>query len=650
MRYLLSACFILPSLAPNPNQTAPSPVSHTTAAAGSAAHPAPVVPTRRPPGDLDLPFRKHDELAHLNSVVQYYLSSIAPIQTAGSSSDSQYRDEAAIDGRQVAELAFQSTRAEANFEAIYETGAPDQDAARNEEQRLHAGMARVAGQVAKLTTQRRVLQEELAGAKHDQLKLLKDQIDQTNNAIALDGEMNDALVKIIANSNLLGDAGLAGDIERLQRTTPELMNGKTRPFAPPLESLSGVAAAGLTSQVSTLFQLHGVREAIEDLIDQTKAIEEQATQLEAPLTVIVRRTIKIDSSDMKAAGNAVQTSHFDPELSKESFEATSATLKALGATAVPLTQEIITLEQSRANLLAWRNSVSAEYRGVVRSLTLRFVGIAVVLALILIFGEIWKRITVRWVHDVRRRRQLMGPRQIVIGCLCSLVAFFGCVTQFHSLATVAGFIVAGLAVGLQTVLLSVAAYFFINGRYGVQVGDRMTITGVTGEVVEVDLLRFYLMELAGDGNELAPTGRVAVFNNSVLFQAGAPLYKQMPGIEYTWHEMTLSMQPASSCEQASKTILAMVGSIYEQYRESIERQHMNVMGWADIRAGMPKVESRLQFAGGGLQLLVRFPVKLDDAINVDEQVTLAMVRLMLEDEGVKAALIAGPTISASVRV
>jgi len=44
-----------------------------------------------------------------------------------------------------------------------------------------------------------------------------------------------------------------------------------------------------------------------------------------------------------------------------------------------------------------------------------------------------------------------------------------------------------------------AAYFFIIGRYGVQVGDRMTITGVTGDVVEVDLLRFYLRELAGSG-------------------------------------------------------------------------------------------------------------------------------------------------------
>jgi small-conductance mechanosensitive channel len=243
----------------------------------------------------------------------------------------------------------------------------------------------------------------------------------------------------------------------------------------------------------------------------------------------------------------------------------------------------------------------------------------------------------------------MGPRRIVIGCLCALVLFFGCVTQFHSLATVAGFIVAGLAVGLQTILLSVAAYFFIIGRYGVQVGDRMTITGVTGDVIEVDLLRFYLLELAGDGDELAPTGRVAVFNNAVLFQAGIPVYKQMPGIEYTWHEMTLSLHPTCPREEVSKTILAAVSAIYEKYRESVEQQHKDVMGWADIRAGAPKVESRLQFAGGSLQLLVRFPVKLDNATQVDAQVTQAMAHLMVEDVTVKAAVAADPTIKATVQ-
>ena len=53
-----------------------------------------------------------------------------------------------------------------------------------------------------------------------------------------------------------------------------------------------------------------------------------------------------------------------------------------------------------------------------------------------------------------------------------------------------------------------------------RVGDRITVAGVTGDVIEVGLVRFYMMELAGSGTELHSTGRVAVFANSILFQTG----------------------------------------------------------------------------------------------------------------------------------
>jgi hypothetical protein len=51
----------------------------------------------------------------------------------------------------------------------------------------------------------------------------------------------------------------------------------------------------------------------------------------------------------------------------------------------------------------------------------------------------------------------------------------GFVSEFSALATFAGFITAGIAVGLQAVLLSVATYFFIVGRYGIQVATESAL-------------------------------------------------------------------------------------------------------------------------------------------------------------------------------
>jgi hypothetical protein len=105
------------------------------------------------------------------------------------------------------------------------------------------------------------------------------------------------------------------------------------------------------------------------------------------------------------------------------------------------------------------------------------------------------------------------------------------------------------------VLLSVAAYFFIIGRYGIKVGDRITIASVTGDVVDVGLIRFYLMELAGTGTSLNPTGRIAVFSNAVLFQAGTPLYKQIPGTEYAWHELIVKLADASDYSKCTQSTM-----------------------------------------------------------------------------------------------
>ena len=63
---------------------------------------------------------------------------------------------------------------------------------------------------------------------------------------------------------------------------------------------------------------------------------------------------------------------------------------------------------------------------------------------------------------------------------------FGLVSEVGSVATYVGFVTAGVAVALQNVILAVVAYFFLIGRYGVKVGDRITLAGVTGRVVDSD--------------------------------------------------------------------------------------------------------------------------------------------------------------------
>jgi small-conductance mechanosensitive channel len=253
------------------------------------------------------------------------------------------------------------------------------------------------------------------------------------------------------------------------------------------------------------------------------------------------------------------------------------------------------------------------------------------------------------VHDVRRRRQLLVVRRLLVGFLTGLVLIFGFVTQFSSLATFAGFITAGIAVGLQTILLSVAAYFFIIGRFGIKVGDRISIGAVTGDVVEVGIVRFYVMEMAGSGTDLYATGRVAVFSNAVLFQAGTPLFKQMPGTQYAWHELTVKLSQDADYRAAVQEITKALQGVYDGYRDQVERQHRKLELWMDSGADLPGIQSNLLLVDGGLQFWVRFPVIIRQAAAVDEKMTEALLHLMASDPKVKAAVSGAPVIKAAVK-
>ena len=672
------------SSVPKPDASAPaaatssiSPQSIITNAAKKALT---VVPLQPPPPGFDVQGRSQQVLAHLSAVIRYYRASLTPVQKVGEPSDALYRDEAITNARQIGDYAFQSGKAEASLLVAYQkhqAGAQGQQGSEGEAQKLQTARSNIAKRLSDLEAQQKSIADQIERARPKQVDALRDQKEQVDGEIELNSAMSDALGRIVGMSDTQGHAGLAGDIERLQRTAPELSDTKARPVAVPLESLSSERSAGVSSQAIVLFQLLSSRQAIDQSIEEIDALRQQALDLRTPLTNIVRSLVQkgqaLSTQAATAAASSTATTNStvkgttateatsaakisaaaadaaELQQTRETFDSVTATFKVLSAAAVPLSQEIIIIEQSRANLLAWRIAIDTEYRSVLRLLLLRILVIAIVLGVLFALSEIWRRGTTRYVHDPRRRRQLLIMRRIVIGFLSVIVVLFGFVTQFNSLATFAGFITAGLAVGLQTILLSVAAYFFIIGRYGVRVGDRITVANVTGDVIEVGLVRFYVMELAGSGTELQQTGRVAVFSNAILFQAGTPLYKQMPGTEYAWHELSVKLQQAAQYSYAAEAILDTVKKVYDGYRIKIEQQHKNLEAWVDTGVESPEVDSRLQLVDGGLQLLVRYPVEMRDASSVDQQLTEALLHVMQSDQAVKEAVTSPPVIKPAVK-
>ena len=653
-----------PTSSPTPSQ---NQTPNSTQSPAAAAVPNSEQPTIQLSSE-----REKTIVAHLNGVLRFYHDCEAPIQKVGEPSDLIYRDQTATLATQIAALAFQSAKAEAALIAKAGTGGPDASPGQTQAPTLQAFRAGVLQRIAQLKAQDAALEKHLETARTRDVPALQEQREQAEGELELQTAIEDAVSRITNMSTSTSETGFAAQIVQLERSAPALATGKPTAVSPTLENLSAAKGAGVTSQAQFLFSLLSTKQSIENLSKEADALHQQATDVRTPLVNALKATItqgEALSQQVSAAAPAAPTSAPPPgtppsttktpvppavtatdlAATRKNFDTLTARFKEISTASVPLSQEIVSIEQSQASLQAWYRAVAEEYSSILWSLLARVMGIAIALLVIFLLGEVWRRATTKYVHDVRRRRQILVIRRLAIGFLSGLVMIFGLVTQFSSLATFAGFITAGLAVGLQTILLSVAAYFFIIGRYGVKVGDRITVAGVTGDVAEVGLVRFYVLELAGSGTDLYPSGRVAVFSNAVLFQAGTPLFKQLPGTEYLWHELTVKLNNDTDFRPAVQAMLDSVHKVYSGYRNQIERQHQQLESWMDSGFDPPGVESSLQLVDGGLQFWARFPVLIRATKETNNRMTESLLDAISSDPQVKSAVGAPPVIKAAVK-
>lgn len=592
-------------------------------------------------------------LHHLNNVITWYRKTKTQIQPVGLPTDALYQTTANRIATEVVNFAFTSAEKAAPLFPS-ENGAAS---AATSHQRLTKLLQDTATHNAQLQAQISQLNAKIPSARRRDVKTLTDRRDRLQGELDLGNSMLNSLNQLIkvpdqkTQNTKSGQAtqadtvGFEASVAQLKTSLPEIFDTKNQASSsPPPQNIGN--PTGLLGQLRRLYDQSVSLRQIENLTIQTNDLQEFVNDMRQPLRAQMRATLQQGRALSSAADNPQPG---QPQPTKQDFDTLASKFDQIAGVEVPLSREVAALNESKANLADWRNSIRREYGVILRGILVR-VGIIVgVLGFLLLISDLWKRATFRYIADSRRRRQFLLVRRFVIGFLIGLVCIFGFVTEFSALATFAGFLTAGIAVGLQTILLSVAAYFFLIGRYGIRVGDRVTIAGVTGDVVDVGFVRFYLLELAGTGIDLQPTGRVVAFANAVLFQATSPMFKQLPGTDYTWHEISIALQPAGNHKLAEETMMTVVHDVYEKYQPILDRQQRHIEQRFEIPFAPLKPKAQLQLSDTGLEAVVRYPVSLRHNVDADDEITRRLLELIAKSEELQATVAGLPKIRAAIR-
>ncbi len=310
------------------------------------------------------------------------------------------------------------------------------------------------------------------------------------------------------------------------------------------------------------------------------------------------------------------------------FDTLAWLFKQTSSILLPLSQEAVLLEQYRHNLSSWRDATRREYHEAWQVLAARLGILVGLLATVFVLAEIWRRAVLRYVHEPRRRYVLLLVRTILMWVVIVAIVGLSFVTEISSFATFAGLITAGVAVAMQSVLVSIVGYFFLIGKYGIRVGDRVQIGNVVGEVMDLGLVRMHLMEF-NDQGPLGPTGRVVAFPNLIVFQATGGLFKHLPGVNLSWHEITVPLPAVGDYADLKQRLLQAVRGVTQEYRDEIERQRNEILEMSvSGGGGDTEVHVQMRIVDGHMQAQIGYPVHLQHAADIDERVSEAVLAVL----------------------
>jgi len=391
---------------------------------------------------------------------------------------------------------------------------------------------------------------------------------------------------------------------------------------------------GLWALIANIMSGSHKLHALDKDIQTTNALRQSCKQLQAPLLAQLKDMAQ--QSD-KIAGQADDNNRALQAQEKGQLDQITAQFKLSSASFIPLTKEITLLDLYGRNLTGWRSALAAQYVADLKLLLTKLLELAVIFGVVWGLAESWRRLIFRYVHDARRRHQMLLLRRISVWFVVAVIFIFAFANELGSLATFAGLLTAGVAVALQNVILSIAGYFFLIGKFGVRVGDRVQISGINGEVVEIGIVRVHVMELGGTGRDLQPTGRVVAFSNSFVFQPTAGVFKQIPGTNFIWHEIGLTLALESDYRSAEERILRAVDTAFGQYHEVLEKQRsqMEKSLASGVTLGPLRPRTTLKLAPSGLEVIVHFPVDVRQSDQIDDCITREILKELSSEPKLK---------------
>ncbi|MCK7527876.1 MAG: mechanosensitive ion channel family protein [Ignavibacteriales bacterium] len=190
-----------------------------------------------------------------------------------------------------------------------------------------------------------------------------------------------------------------------------------------------------------------------------------------------------------------------------------------------------------------------------------------------------------------------------------LVVFY---QRLRGLTIAFGLIGAGVAFSLQKVITSIAGWLAITTQHFYGIGDRIQVGNITGDVVDISLLRTALMEIGEWVESDLYTGRIVFISNGSIFDT--PVHNYSASFPYLWDIIRIPVRYGSDFNLAREILQNSSNEIVKDYLEDAKSAWQRAMRNFVINKARIEPMITLETNDNWIEFTVRYIVPYDKRV------------------------------------
>ena len=160
------------------------------------------------------------------------------------------------------------------------------------------------------------------------------------------------------------------------------------------------------------------------------------------------------------------------------------------------------------------------------------------------------------------RQQITNYLVTVIGLVVIIILWY---SSIKSVFTFLGLITGAIIISSKELILNLLANVVIFWRAVFQVGDRIQIGDIMGDVVEAGIVFITLSEIGNENNNGLATGSLIKVPNSMVLSK--PVKNLTRGLPLIWNEIAVELTYTSNFKKARKILLEIAHSYSYKFSE-----------------------------------------------------------------------------------